>query len=176
MQAQSITTERLLLRRHTADDLAALAAVWADPDVMRHVGGRISSLEDSWARVLRYAGHWSLCGYGFWAVVEAATGRYIGDVGFADFKRACEPALSDAPEGGWVLAQSAHGRGFATEALRAALAWDEHRLARQRTRCIIDPGNDASVRVAAKCGFARVGDALYRGEPICVYERPADAG
>lgn len=169
-----ITTERLILRRHTVADLPALTATWGDADIARYLGGHPSTPEDSWHRLLRYAGHWDLLGYGFWCVTEAATGRYAGDVGFAQFHRICEPPLGDAPEGGWVLARWAHGKGYATEALRAALAWDGGRLARQRTRCIIDPGNEASIGVATKCGYAYFGEAVYKDTRIRVYDRPPD--
>ncbi len=136
--------------------------MWGDPDVVRHIGGRTSTREDCWGRIQRYVGHWALLGFGFWAVIERASGRYVGEVGFADFQRACEPPLDKLAEGGWVLATWAHGRGFATEALRGALAWDGGRLARQRTQCVIDPGNDASARVAARCGYLHAHDALMR--------------
>ena len=174
MPIPTVTTERLVLRGHTADDLEACLGCWGDPEVVRHVGGHVSTREDCWARILRYVGHWELRGFGFWAVTERATGRYVGEVGFADFQREATPPIGDAPEGGWVLARRAHGHGFATEALRGALAWDAGRLARQPTRCIIDLGNDASVRVAAKCGYAYVSDAVYKDAAVRVYERPAD--
>jgi RimJ/RimL family protein N-acetyltransferase len=172
--AATIRTERLLMRLHTADDLPGVLAVWGDPEVVRGLGGRVSTREDCWARILRYAGHWALTGYGFWAVIDAATGRYVGDIGFADFHRDCVPPLGPEPEGGWALASWAHGRGYATEAVRAALAWDGARMGRQLTRCMIDVDNAASVRVAAKCGYALVGEAVYKDTPVRVYERPAD--
>src|SRR5262245_34593015 len=86
-----LETERLRLRGHHPGDFDALAAIWADPRVVRYISGTPSSASDSWARLLRYAGHWSLLGYGFWAIEEKTSGRFVGDVGFADFKRELEP-------------------------------------------------------------------------------------
>jgi RimJ/RimL family protein N-acetyltransferase len=57
------------------------------------------------------------------------------------------------PELGWALVPSAHGKGYATEALRAAIAWGDTHFESDRTVCIIDPGNDASARVADKLGL-----------------------
>jgi RimJ/RimL family protein N-acetyltransferase len=167
-----LDTERLLLRAHTPEDFAACAAMWADPEVTRHIGGRPFTGEEVWARVLRYAGHWSWLGYGFWAIVEKSSGRFVGEAGFADFKREMEPALAGEPEAGWVLAPWAHGRGYATEAVRAALQWADARFESARTVCLIDPGNARSIRVAEKCGYRRFGSGRYKGAETLLFERP----
>ena len=62
--APALDTARLSLRGHTRDDFAECAAMWADPLVTRHVGGRPMAGEEVWARVLRYAGLWTLLGFG----------------------------------------------------------------------------------------------------------------
>lgn len=165
-----IQTARLTLRGHTVADFDECAAMWADPLVTRHIGGRPSSPEEVWGRLLRYAGLWSLLGYGYWAVTETETGRFAGDVGLADFRREITPPL-DAPEVGWALASWSHGRGFATEAVSAALAWSDAHLAHPRTVCLIDPENAASVRVAAKVGFQPSGRAVYKERETLVFRR-----
>lgn len=66
---------------------------------------------------MRYVGHWALLGYGYWAVRDKQSGEYLGSIGFSNFLRDITPAL-DAPEMGWTLVSSAHGKGYATEALR----------------------------------------------------------
>jgi RimJ/RimL family protein N-acetyltransferase len=170
-----LETERLLLRPHRVDDFDALAAVWADPLVTRHIGGRPSTGQQSWSRLLRYAGLWPLLGFGYWAVEERASGRFVGDVGFADFRREMTPSLEGAPEAGWVLAPSAHGRGLATEAVRAAVAWVDSHLEAPRTVCIVDPCHMASIRVAQKCGYVELARGSYEGEPILVLQRPRSA-
>jgi RimJ/RimL family protein N-acetyltransferase len=168
-----LETERLRLRGHELTDLADSAAMWGDERVTRHIGGRPSTAEEVWARLMRYVGHWALMGFGYWVVVEKAGGRFVGEVGFADFRREIEPPLDGAPEMGWALAPWAQGRGYATEAVRAALAWADARWPGKRTVCIIDPGNDVSVRVAAKVGFRELARATYKGEPTVIYERSA---
>lgn len=167
----ALDTERLTLRGHTLADFEACAAMWADPLVTRHIGGRPSSEEEVWARVLRYAGLWALLGFGYWVVRERATGRFVGEVGLADFRRDLTPALGDAPEVGWALAPWAHGRGFATEAVRAALAWGDAHLGPSRTACLITPENVASIRVAAKCGYRETARATYKGVGTLIFER-----
>jgi RimJ/RimL family protein N-acetyltransferase len=166
-----LETERLRLRGHRADDFAACAAMWADPIVTRHIGGQPLSGEESWNRLLRYAGHWALLGFGYWVVEERATGVFIGEVGFADWKRNLEPSLGEMPEIGWVFAFTSHGRGYATEAVRAAIGWGEEHFGASRTACIIDPENLPSIRVAEKCGYRRLQMTTYKGRLTIVFVR-----
>ena len=119
-----IHTERLTLRPHSLDDFADSFAMWSDPLVTKHISGRPSTTEEAWARVLKNAGHWTLLGFGF-VIREKQTGRFVGEAGFADFKRDVQPSFEGSPEAGWVLMPWAHGNGFATEAMRGALAWIE---------------------------------------------------
>src|SRR5579872_7110534 len=80
-----LETDRLKLRGHRLEDFEACAAVWADPAVVRYISGKPSTRTQSWLRMLAYGGHWQHVPFGYWAVEEKKTGRYIGDVGFADF-------------------------------------------------------------------------------------------
>ena len=175
MIAPVLETLRLRLRPHAVRDFDDVAAMWGDPRVMLHVGGRVATAQESWARLLRYAGLWPLLGYGYWAVEEKVSGRFVGDVGLADFHRDMTPPLG-APEAGWVLAAWAHGRGMATEAATAALAWADAHVASAFTVCIVDVGNAPSIRVAAKCGYAAIGRTMYQGDPVVVLERGRRGG
>jgi len=126
-----IDTERLTLRGHGLEDFTESAAMWADPEVTRHIGGKPFSAEEVWTRLL----------------------RYVGEVGFADYKRNIEPSLGGVPEIGWALASWARGKGFATEAVRAAVAWG----------C-------GALRVRAHCMFDHE-RTTYKGQPILIFER-----
>lgn len=170
-EAPIVEADRLILRAYRIEDFPHMAVAWADPEVTRYIG-RPSPEEESWARFLRNIALWPMLGYGYWAATEKATGRYIGDVGFADFKREIEPSLKGVPEIGWVLARGSHGRGYATEAARAALRWLESALGPQRTVCIINVDNRASVRVAEKCGYREFARTQYKGSVVTMLERP----
>jgi RimJ/RimL family protein N-acetyltransferase len=169
-----LETRRLRLRRHRLEDFDASAALWADEAVTRFISGRPSTREEAWRRFLAYAGHWSLTGYGMWVVEEKATGAYAGEIGFADFKRDQVPPLDAPAESGWVIAPSAQGKGYATEAVSAALAWADQRFRWFRTGCVIEPANAASIRVAYKCGYRDAGQARYKDQELLVFyrERP----
>jgi hypothetical protein len=86
--APDLHTARLHLRAHRLDDAAALHRMWSDPAVVRHLGGEPSRVDESWARLLRYAGMWPLLGFGYWAVTDRDTSIYLGDCGFLLGKRA----------------------------------------------------------------------------------------
>jgi RimJ/RimL family protein N-acetyltransferase len=165
-------TDRLTLRPHRLDDFAESRAMWGDPVVTKYIGGRPFTEEECWQRLHRYAGHWALLGFGFWAVRDRATGGFVGEVGFLDGKRELDPPFGATPECGWALAPAAHGRGYATEAVRGALAWAASHFGRKaRTVCMIHPENQASLRVAEKVGYREYARSTYKGAPSILLER-----
>jgi RimJ/RimL family protein N-acetyltransferase len=166
--APALRTPRLRLRAHHADDFDTCRAIWSDPEVVRHIGGKPATGEEAWRRLLVYAGLWSLLGYGYWAIEEQASGQYIGDIGFAEFRRDIDPPLRGMLESGWVLARAAQGQGYASEALAAIEAWRHAHLPERRTVCIIAQDNAASLRVAEKAGYRRWRETTYHGEATLV--------
>ena len=167
----SIETERLTLRRHALDDFAEIAAMWGDPEVVKYISGEPLSEEDVWGKMMRMVGHWSLMGFGYWVVREKATGRFVGEVGFGDFKRQLSPPFDGAPEAGWALATWAHGKGYAAEAVRAALAWGDDHFGRVRTVCLISPENIPSLRLAEAVGFREYAQSTYKGSASTLLQR-----
>ena len=174
MTAPTLATDRLTLTAHRADDLDDLAAMWADPAVYARIGGQPRPREEVWIRLLRSIGQWTLFGYGMWVLRETASGDFVGEIGLIEARRVITPAI-DAPEMGWALAASAHGQGYAREALDAILDWSDRR-AIARTMCIIDPDNAASIRLAGRIGYRPLARGSYHDRPIDLYERMAAAG
>jgi len=170
-----IETERLVLRGHTVADLDDSHSLWSDPEIVRYIGGRVATREEVWARVQRYVGHWALSGFGFWMVRDRATDAFIGEVGIADFQRTLDLSFNGAAEAGWVISPSAQGKGYALEAMRTVLAWAaRHPAVQRRTVCMIEVGNEPSVRVATKLGYREHARTTYKGDPVVVYERTND--
>jgi RimJ/RimL family protein N-acetyltransferase len=151
--APTLETQRLVLRPHHAEDFADCVAMWRDPQVVRYTIGSESSPERTWQRLLTYHGLWSLFGFGYWAVQRKSDGRYIGELGFADFHRQFSPSIDGMPEIGWALITQAHGQGFASEALQTVVAWGDRNIKNARTVCIIHRDNAASIRLARKLGY-----------------------
>jgi RimJ/RimL family protein N-acetyltransferase len=148
-----LLTERLELRRFTPSDLEPLLGVFGDPEVMRYVGAERRPLDRTEVAALlaRAEAQWQRQGFGLLAVVERATGRLIGEAGIQPLEQG--PDI----ETGYTLARAAWGRGYATEAARAILAWAFVGLGLQRLVAVADPANAASLRVLDKLGMQRLG-------------------
>src|SRR5262245_53322922 len=154
-RAPRIETERLVLRAHTADDLPTCAAMWSNEDVIRYIGGRPFTREEVWARLLRYAGMWAMLGHGFWALEEKSSGRLAGEVGIMEARRDIKPSFEGTPEVGWALMPAYQGKGYAAEAVQAALRWGDAQLNTPKFVCIISEENAPSIRLAEKFGFSQ---------------------
>lgn len=165
-----IETPRLLLRGHRDADFDAHCAFWADPHVVRFIGGRTFSREESWVRFLRHAGMWVRMGFGFWAVTDRATGRYLGEAGFQDLKRDLSPSLEGTLEAGWAILPDVHGKGLGGEVVGAILGWAQAARPGRRITCLIDPDNRPSLRLAARHGFREFDRTAHHGAPVVLFE------
>ncbi|MCD7061330.1 GNAT family N-acetyltransferase [Pelagibacterium xiamenense] len=170
-----VETERLRLREHRPDDFASLLTMWSDERVYRYITGKASGRSDAEARLVRAIGHWAAYGFGYWVVEDKGSGAFVGTVGFGQFRREITPVIDDMPAIGWVLAPSAHGQGFATEAAGAAVAWGDAHFGKHATCCIFHPDHAASIRVAEKLGYRRWQDGEFNGEAALICVRPAPA-
>lgn len=163
-----LETERLRLRAFDVRDVDAYAAMMADPDVTRHLGdGRPLSRADAWRQLAMFAGHWTLRGFGVWAVEERATGAFIGRIG------CFEPDGWPGFEIAYTLARGAWGRGHAREGAAAALQHAREVLRRDAILSIIRPANAASIRVATALGARPDGAVDFFGAPALLYRYPA---
>ena len=168
----TLITERLTLTPVALTDYDDLQAMWGEPEVIRHIFPEPLNREDVWFRLLRDIGHWEALGHGNWTLRLKDTGEHVGSVGVLDYHRLLEPAM-DAPELGWGLRSAFHGRGYAFEALSAALAWCDEALNARRTVCMIDPTNAPSLALAARAGYREYARTTYKGAPVILLERTA---
>ena len=170
-EAPRLETERLRLRPHEVADYAACCEMWADPDVTRFIGGRPSTPQQTWSRLLTYMGHWKAMGFGYWAIEEKASGVYVGEIGFADFKRDIAESMRNVPEIGFALRSNVHGRGYGTEAVDAVLAWGDEHLPSNRTVALVNEDNKASLLILERVGFGIFDRAQLNGSPVMFLER-----
>jgi len=170
-----IETSRLRLRGHRCDDLPHCAAMWSDPAVTRFIGGKPLSEQQTWARLLSYVGHWALMGFGYWVMEEKESGQFVGEIGFADFKRDIAASMQGKPELGFALASLFHGRGYASEAVAACLAWADAHLPFPASVCLVHADNLASLRVLAKGGYEVFERGTYNEQPALFLARAAAA-
>ncbi len=170
MGVPTLSTERLVLRAWRPEDREPFAALNADPGVTRWIGdGEPLPRADSDLLADRIEQHWAAKGFGLWAVQER-DGPFVGFAGLA--VPWFLPAVLPAVELGWRLARPAWGKGYATEAGRAAMDHGFAELGLRELLSTILPGNTRSVRVAEKLGMvfgelrphpsARTDVAIYR--------------
>jgi RimJ/RimL family protein N-acetyltransferase len=157
-------TERLVLRRWTGEDREALAAINGDAEVMRWVGsGRVLGRGLSDELVVRFEREWDERGFGLWAVSWRADprGELLGFCGLT--MPAFLPEVLPAAEVGWRLARRAWGRGVATEAARAALAFGFGERGLREIVAVVAPENARSLRVVEKLGMTPRPDRYHAG-------------
>ena len=149
-----LETERLVLRRFTADDLDDLVALDGDPAVMRYITGgpptpRDEMRDDYLPAWLAYYDRGDR--YGFWAAIERETGAFLGWFHL----RPLPEDPDDEPELGYRLVRSAWGRGYATEGSRALV---DKAFAELGARRVHASTMAVNIGVAARDGEVR--DAL----------------
>jgi RimJ/RimL family protein N-acetyltransferase len=163
----ALETERLLLREWRESDVEDYARICSDPEVMRYMfPPRAHTYAEAAADARRLREHWERWGFGHWAVEERATGRFVGRTGF---KRHPDwPLDPDNTECGWLFAREVWGRGYATEAARAAVRFGFEELNRPEVISIARPGNAASRRVMEKAGLSYAGARRWEEREIDV--------
>jgi RimJ/RimL family protein N-acetyltransferase len=168
-------TERLRLRPYRIGDSAAVHRIMSAPETFQFSERGPMTSDESWARLLRHAGHWALLGYGLFAVVERDSGEIVGEVGHADFRRGLGPAFDGAPEASWTFAPHVWGRRYAAEATSAAHRWLMECRGVQRTVCIVHRDNQRSLNVAARLGYGVFDTIEFRGYPALLLDRVGEA-
>ena len=152
MTVPEIATERLLLRDWRPSDHQPFAALNADPAVTRYLGRkRDRAASDALIESIRE--HWTVNGFGLWAVERREDGRFLGFTGPS--RPSFEAHFTPAVEVGWRLARDAWGHGFATEAARAAVRFGFETAGLEEIVSFTVPANERSRRVMERLGMAR---------------------
>lgn len=161
-------TARLRLRRLTEGDAPLMLELLNDPAWLRGIGDRhVRTLDEARAYLQRGAlADYARLGFGPLCVELRASGDAIGICGL--FQRAALPQ----PDLGYALLSRAHGRGLATEAAAAVLAWARRDLRLARVLAVVAPHNAASARVLEKLGFRAEGEVeLAPGDRARLFAR-----
>ncbi|GAA1961397.1 GNAT family N-acetyltransferase [Kitasatospora viridis] len=165
-------TERLTFSQIVEGDLDDLAALLADPEVMRYYP-RPKTREEARGWLEWNRGLYAERGFGLWTVRLTATGEYLGDCGLT-------PQLVEGVteiEVGYHVRADRQGRGYATEAAAACRDHAREVLGVSRLIALIHPDNLPSQRVAEKIGLGFERTAVSRsGLPVRVHAarlRPA---
>ena len=163
-----MVTERLRLRNWRADDLDRLAAMNADEDVMRYFPDR-PDRKQSVAMMVRIIASFERHGFGFWVLEQSDDNAFTGFAGL--LRPAFHAHFTPCVEVGWRLARSAWGRGYATEAGRASLAFAFDQLGLDEVVSMAVVDNMPSRQVMERLGMTRRPEDDF-GHPKLPFDHP----
>jgi RimJ/RimL family protein N-acetyltransferase len=158
----TLETSRLTLRAFRQSDFEAYAAMCADAEVMRFLGG-VMTRADAWRHMAMLLGHWQLRGYGLWAVEEKATRQFVGRVGLLN------PEGWPDLEVAWTLVRARWHQGFATEAALASVDYAFSAVGTGKVISMISPDNHPSIRVAERIGERFEREVHFIGHRTSIY-------
>jgi len=141
----TLETDRLILRVQRAEDFGWFAELLGDEEACRYIGGHMPRAA-AWRKFLQMPGAWLIQGFGMFAVIEKASGEWVGNIG------PWQPEGWPGTEVGWAVRRAAWGKGYALEAATAAIDWAFDNLGWTDVIHSIDPGNDASQKLAQRLG------------------------
>jgi RimJ/RimL family protein N-acetyltransferase len=174
-----IRTERLLLRRPRLDDVDGVLEHFSDPVAMEFIGEPTSDRAAALAAIERWLARWDADGFGFLAVERRDDGCFLGRVGILVWDTRTWQASTLAEAGaagqvelGWSFSRAHWGRGYATEAARAARAWAFEEARITSLISLIHPDNVRSIRVAEKLGARPTSTVRAHGKPAVVWRHP----
>lgn len=146
-----LETDRLILREI---DIEADIDMWhdmmSDEQTVRFIGGKTLDRAGTWRQMATVIGHQKVRGYGFWSVVEKASGRFVGRIG------PWYPEGWPEPEVGWTLHRDYTGKGYAQEAGAACVDYVLNTLGWERIIHVIDKDNLASIKTAEAIGSRKM--------------------
>lgn len=160
-----LETQRLRLRPFRLEDLDDLAALNADPQVMRYVSEPLSRPEVRQS-LAWFAEEWDRLGFGWFAIFDRVSDAFVGQCGLQCLEgdpQSCEVELA------FAFHRRFWGRGYGTEAARAVLAFGFDSAGLQEVVAVAREQNHASRRLLERLGFEVAGGGELYGRPVLVY-------
>ena len=163
--AHIVTTQRLQLIPFAPSHEDGLFEMNSNPQVMRYLGP-VQTREETRSSIERQGEKWSKFGFGWWSIFEIGSDNLVG--------AACLQHLGHVEtnplEIGWRLAPEAQGKGYATEAGRAAMEFGFDVIGETYLTAVTAPDNKASARVMERLGMRYIGIQTHYDEPCVTYE------
>lgn len=148
METPTLRTPHLSLRPWAAEDAPALFEILREPDIFQYFPpSPPPTLERAGRYIAHQVKHWDERGYGHWAVVNQADGQVVGWNGLEYLPELDEVELA------YLLSGRVRGKGYATEAARAAVEFGFGTRNLSALIGLVHPENVPSVRVLQKCGM-----------------------
>jgi RimJ/RimL family protein N-acetyltransferase len=165
-------TQRLILRRPTADDRSFYHSHFSQPEVERWLrppplppfnAGALDELAEG------DQAHWSDHGFGPWVLIERETNAFAGRGGL-HWTTVEEKAMIELA---WSIEPSRHNRGYATEMATGAIEWAREMRIEELIALVL-PANTPSRRVAEKVGCEAAGEVEHAGLPHLLFRVTID--
>lgn len=148
----TVQTQRLRLDPPVPGDAAAVLAIAGDPRTVEHnPSDLVADRSEADALVERWIRHWELRGFGYWCVRERDRTSVVGYCGVKSMEVRGQPVLNLI----YRFRPEVWGRGYATEAARAAITWAGAHQPESTILARVRPSNGDSRRVALKAGLHR---------------------
>ena len=159
-------TKRLIIREFQVLDIEALAQILAKPEVMQFSLDGVLSTKQTAVKIQSFLDSYQKNGYGKWAVIDRQSGRLIGYCGIA------VEEIEGKPENelGYRIDSDFWGQGLATEAANACLEYGFSNLKLDYILGIVEPENQASIRVLEKVGMEFTKESTWRGKVVFIYK------
>jgi RimJ/RimL family protein N-acetyltransferase len=159
----TLTTARLILRPPQQEDFDGFAAMSAEEETMRFIGGK-APRDAAWRVMATLTGAWSLLGFSMFSVLRRDTGEWIGRLG--PWRPGGKQGSWPGDEVGWGLKASAMGQGFAAEGATAAIDWAFDHLGWDHVIHCIDKQNAPSIKLAQRMGSQREREDVELAPPF----------
>lgn len=156
-----LQTERCLIRETTPEDVDDFFRIYSDPEITRYMENLYPELEQEKQYIRDYIEKiYTFYEFGVWTVIQRNSGAVIGRAGFAYREGYEEPEL------GFIIGIPWQHQGYAEEVCRAILEYGWERLEFTRVQAMVEPGNEASLRLCKKLGFeaketVKAGERVY---------------
>ncbi|MBC7911276.1 MAG: GNAT family N-acetyltransferase [Pyrinomonadaceae bacterium] len=143
----SIETARLRLRTFRLSDTDDFYRIWTDPEVIKFFPPWPLTREKVARSMARSLERWRERNFGLWALELKENGNLIGSAGLQHLDNTTEVEVA------YILDTPYWGKGFATEAAKAALRYGFTEVGIERIVAITDPQNVSSRHVMEKLGM-----------------------
>lgn len=158
-----LETERLILRPLTANDIDGVFALRKDAEIMRYIREPQKSREEAASWIKLVSSRWESEKIGFCAVIEKISEAFVGWCGLWVLKESGEIEV------GYAVSQQFQGKGYATEAAEACLAYGFKQLNLRKIAAVARPENERSRRVMEKLGMKYNGLGKFYGAQLAHY-------
>ena len=157
-------TERCIIRETTESDVDAFYEIYSEPSITEFMEPLFEDREAELKYVKDYREKvYDFYGFGMWTVLDKETGKVIGRAGVSMREG------FDDPELGFVIAKGYQGKGLASEACKAVLAFANKEFEFTRFQALVHKDNVASLSLLSKLGFAYADEVQIRDEELQLY-------